>query len=294
MGTRNLTCVVLNDEYRVAQYGQWDGYPSGQGVNILEFLKTDFNKDEFIKNLEEWEVLTEEEIKEKYEGESIASLSRDVGSNILYAIQNDTLKDKVLFLSTEFAQDSLFCEWAYVLNLDTDELEVFQGFNTTPLSKSDRFYNSDFKAQETSDGSEYHPVKLLHVFDIQNLPFSKDFVEILEPREAEEEEDDSGLDVVLEEESLEPKKPIKSIDEASKALINLSELAEKDYETVRDLLANKKIPASPELSQLQDVVKKMHKQSQKYLKTIKALGFRSHMLDDEDGFNIAMSAIETG
>ena len=28
MGTRNLTCVFKDGEYKVAQYGQWDGYPS--------------------------------------------------------------------------------------------------------------------------------------------------------------------------------------------------------------------------------------------------------------------------
>ena len=39
MGTRNLTCVIKDGKYRVAQYGQWDGYPEGQGMNILNFLK---------------------------------------------------------------------------------------------------------------------------------------------------------------------------------------------------------------------------------------------------------------
>ena len=38
MGTRNLTCVFVNGEYKVAQYCQWDGYPSGQGLTILNFL----------------------------------------------------------------------------------------------------------------------------------------------------------------------------------------------------------------------------------------------------------------
>ena len=31
MGTRGLTMVVSKGKTRVAQYGQWDHYPSGQG-----------------------------------------------------------------------------------------------------------------------------------------------------------------------------------------------------------------------------------------------------------------------
>ena len=38
MGTRNLTMVYLNGEYKVAQYGQWDGYPEATGCLILKFL----------------------------------------------------------------------------------------------------------------------------------------------------------------------------------------------------------------------------------------------------------------
>jgi hypothetical protein len=44
MGTRNLTAVYFKGEFRIAQYGQWDGYISGSGWGILEFLKEKFNR----------------------------------------------------------------------------------------------------------------------------------------------------------------------------------------------------------------------------------------------------------
>ena len=45
MGTRNLTAVFIGGQYKVAQYGQWDGYPEGNGKKILEFLKSLTKKD---------------------------------------------------------------------------------------------------------------------------------------------------------------------------------------------------------------------------------------------------------
>lgn len=39
MGTRSLTCVVLDDQFKIAQYGQFDGYPSGQGKTALEIMR---------------------------------------------------------------------------------------------------------------------------------------------------------------------------------------------------------------------------------------------------------------
>lgn len=60
MGTRHLTCVVKNNEYKVAQYGQWDGYPSGQGVNILNFLK-EMSQEKFLKGIDNCFEPTEEQ-----------------------------------------------------------------------------------------------------------------------------------------------------------------------------------------------------------------------------------------
>lgn len=39
MGTRNITRVVSNGKVIVEQYCQWDGYPTGQGNEIMAFVK---------------------------------------------------------------------------------------------------------------------------------------------------------------------------------------------------------------------------------------------------------------
>lgn len=43
MGTRNTTRIYFNNELRVAQYGQWDGYPSGQGKDFMNFCASKYN-----------------------------------------------------------------------------------------------------------------------------------------------------------------------------------------------------------------------------------------------------------
>ena len=45
MGTRNTTRIYFNNELKVAQYGQWDGYPSGQGKDFMNFCASKYNMD---------------------------------------------------------------------------------------------------------------------------------------------------------------------------------------------------------------------------------------------------------
>ena len=52
MGTRNLTVVYHGGKHVVAQYGQWDGYPEGQGITCLDFLhRQNGNFDNFKSKL---------------------------------------------------------------------------------------------------------------------------------------------------------------------------------------------------------------------------------------------------
>jgi hypothetical protein len=154
MGTRNLTMVISNGKTKVAQYGQWDGYPSGQGETILTFFKktnlkvfkekidtlatwvtekqlTKFWKDAGHDGKSEWVSM---DISDKFK-QSHPQLNRDMAANVLEFIYNS---DKPVLLKddSDFMEDGTWCEWAYVIDLDKNTLSVKVGADKTySLSK---------------------------------------------------------------------------------------------------------------------------------------------------------------
>jgi hypothetical protein len=130
MGTRHITVVVKNNEVRVAQYGQWDGYPGGTGLNILKFLQ--HNNGENISLLDE-KINLCRLIKDDTHPGLVAAFSshpenfnRDTGSNILRII-NESIGPVYLVDYFEFAKDTVFCEWAWVIDLDNRVLDAYKG-----------------------------------------------------------------------------------------------------------------------------------------------------------------------
>lgn len=187
MGTRNLTAVYVDGEYRIAQYGQWDGYPEGQGLTCLMFLRDDMDEKLFRERLRETRFMSYEEIRDIYiKGgadengfitvadarkveQRYPGLDRDLGASILLKVQNGTAKE--LQDSIEFAAKGLFCEWAYVIDLDKRRFEVYRGFSTEPQKPGDRFY---FLKDKEEDG--YGCVRLLKSWDLDDLPSDDVFV----------------------------------------------------------------------------------------------------------------------
>lgn len=191
MGTRNLTCVVKDGEYKVAQYGQWDGYPEGHGLTILRFISDKNNLDKFKLGLEKVRFLdydgkdknfVEEYNKAcpKYYGDQEKRTpeqvhwfetykSRDIGAKILRNIADSKDEEIILVNNLEFAADSLFCEWAYVVDFDKNTFEVYKGYNKHHLDDGERF--KDMKGE---DG--YHPVAYICSFDLDDLPSEDEFL----------------------------------------------------------------------------------------------------------------------
>ena len=67
------------------------------------------------------------------------ALSRDLGAGVLEYVASST--DTVnLHDDSDFALDSLYCEWAYVVDLDENEFHVYQGFNDDPDANCELFH----------------------------------------------------------------------------------------------------------------------------------------------------------
>lgn len=195
MGTRHSTVVFHDGKYKVAQYGQWDGYVSGQGIGILAFLRDKMRGSFVPKALDKIFYPTDVQIEEyqsiieKTPNASIRSLypslSRDTGGDILELLQDST-EPVPLRLDINFLADSLFCEYAYIVDFDKGTFEVYRGFNKEPLTPEDRFYSLELHEKGRS-GDQYYPVKLIATFDLAKLPTDQEFLETFaEPDEEEE------------------------------------------------------------------------------------------------------------
>lgn len=202
MGTRNLTLVILDGKTKIAQYGQWDGYPAGQGKTALEFLQRQHKKDNykaFKEVVSKLRWLTNAEAKkldaQKDPYKKHPYLSRDVCAKILETVMTKVATDVIVYESknydridvpfdsvlglvdeTQFAGDSLFCEWAYVVDFDKETFEVYKGFNTRRLGKAQRFYPLQEKPTVGHSGNAYYPVRLLKKYFLSDLPKLEDFL----------------------------------------------------------------------------------------------------------------------
>lgn len=141
MGTRHFIGVKQNGVFKVAQYGQWDGYPQGQGAKILNFLATvDLQK--FAEKVRQCVFIDNENIRKKWIAvgrnpndtspfvsitlsrkfdNAYPQLSRDAGANVLTMVM---MSENGLELcdSSDFLNDGLFCEYAYIIDLDEQKL----------------------------------------------------------------------------------------------------------------------------------------------------------------------------
>jgi hypothetical protein len=133
MGTRNLTVVKdKTGTTRIAQYGQWDGYPEHSGLKALDFLRDEVLKNTLLDRLTLVEFITDEELDTIYEPfktldfenkaflNEYPGLHRDTGIDILLAVASATETLKTID-NSDFRDDELFCEGIYEIDFSTNK-----------------------------------------------------------------------------------------------------------------------------------------------------------------------------
>lgn len=139
MGTRGLTKVVdRNGVTKVAQYGQWDHYPSGQGAVVLDILTNRYNAVKHLElALDKCEFVSDAKRELIYAGYNakyadaveigqdnftaiLPSFSRDTGAYILEVVMWSASSVPLLDES-DFENDDLFCEGVYEINYQTNK-----------------------------------------------------------------------------------------------------------------------------------------------------------------------------
>lgn len=147
MGTKGAFGLYRNGQTK-ATYNHYDSYPSELGEDIVfSIAKASLKK---LNNTFDNIVLVRDNsqpIKEQIEE---CAKVVDVGDNKeWYWILRDAQGDldvyvkkglKYMIDGQSFLKDSLFCEWAYIINLDDNVLEVYKGFQELP--DYNRYYDA--------------------------------------------------------------------------------------------------------------------------------------------------------
>lgn len=206
MGTRGSYGFRIGNRDKLG-YNHYDSYPEGLGVELVKQWKKLISRRKDISKvvtaIAGLRIVGEDE-NEKPTAEDIAKAKKldtiDLGVSEgkledWYCLTRKAHGDIGLALKlgfmygggNGFLKDSLFCEWAYIFNLDTMKLEVYKGFN--PAVKKGRKWvpNYDFgRYASLIDGYQkeklgvkgntgYFGVFLVAEFPLENLPKPEEF-----------------------------------------------------------------------------------------------------------------------
>jgi len=230
MGTRHLTCVAIDGELKVAQYGQWDGYLKGQGETVINFIRK-MNVKKFAEAVRECRFVSEAVIKKTWTDcgaddsgmvnmdisdkhrNLYPAFSRDTCAGILGLIYDGKEKRSVRTEKGEwknktfthkpvrelddqrsFASDSLFCEWAYVVDMDNEMLEIYQGFNYD--KPKGRFAQMRPTGGKSSKGRNFQAISLWQTVAFAQIKNDKATLAwLIEIHEAEEKKKEEEAEV---------------------------------------------------------------------------------------------------
>lgn len=186
MGTRGIFGIRIDGQDKVS-YNHSDSYPGGLGADFVAEVKqlAKLNLAVVIAQARNLKVVdghskpTAEDVKRlaAFTNLGVGEQSTDDWYYVLRDLQGrlkDSLDVGVMIDSQSFLQDSLFCEYAYILNLDEKIVEFYKGFNRHPDARG-RYAGT----QRADDGraNEFWGVELVGTCPMDKIPknFEKKF-----------------------------------------------------------------------------------------------------------------------
>ena len=177
MTTRGLTGFRYKEKDKLA-YNHADSHPDSLGLKVLRELRDVKNwtavRDRIgslipvpeQRKLDEHSSMAETEIRRAFPDLKYRYKPRNFYD--LYQPLQGTLKPymdgKLMFMpdSSDFINNSLFCEWAYVANLDSNKYEIWKGLQTKP--------DPDNRYGLEADRMGYFPCQKIKEYDLMDLP----------------------------------------------------------------------------------------------------------------------------
>ncbi len=184
-------------------YNHCDSYPTYLGVEMLAYarssiptLHTHFDRAVLIDDEIE---PTPEQIKRCKDKGAIDLKVSTQDEKDWYCLLRDTqgnLKETAdvgyMIDYSRFLADSLFCEWAYIVNLDSKKFEVYHGFQTNvPAGRYGKITQEsiDHQLAAAYKGSHiYFGVGLVKEYSLTKLPSDSAFVKEIDELTRREEE----------------------------------------------------------------------------------------------------------
>jgi hypothetical protein len=177
MSTRGFLTFVAEGVEKTT-YNHCDSYPEGLGADVLKWLR-DQDLTMVREKATALRVAAKDSKPTAEDIERLKDFARTyVGSQQLddwYVLLRETQGDPGLMLEagviedgSDFPTDSLFAEWGYVVDLDAQTFEVYEGFQHHTHDKG-RFASREGRAG-------YAPVALLKSYPLADLPTTESFL----------------------------------------------------------------------------------------------------------------------
>ena len=198
MGTRGICGFKYKNKY-YCSYVQFDTYPSGLGTEIVSLCEKINNENGWdklkesvskLRLVEAGDIVVQAKERKKYSAfienpndlkEKEMSwywlLRKAQGVDGLEAIYKKGLD--VIIDSFTFLADSLFCEYAYIIDLDTNRLRFYKGFNNSPTPKTGpektlwtalELMGCDIERDNIEGNSPYYPVRAVGSPKLSAIP----------------------------------------------------------------------------------------------------------------------------